>query len=104
MGEVGRARDRVLGRAVAVKLLQRRHRGSPGMAARFLDEARITGGLQHPGVPSVHDVGTAADGRPFLVMRLVEGQTLARLLASGGRKPPDGPSDQGAHAPRSPTC
>ncbi|MBX9578942.1 MAG: serine/threonine protein kinase, partial [Gemmataceae bacterium] len=80
MGEVVRVRDRVLGRSVAVKVLQRRHYSRPGMVARFLDEARIAGGLQHPGVPSVHDVGTTPDGRPFLVMRLVEGQTLAEQL------------------------
>jgi tetratricopeptide (TPR) repeat protein len=85
MGDVVRVRDTVLGRSVAVKVLQRRHRSRPHVAARFLEEARIAGGLQHPGVPPIHDVGTAPDGRPFMVMKLIEGSTLADLL----RRRPD---------------
>src|SRR5262249_35503705 len=55
-------------------------------------EARITGQLQHPGVPAVHDLGALPDGRPFLAMKLVKGRTLADLL----KERPD-PS---AHLPR----
>ena len=80
MGDVVRVRDTMLGRSVAIKILQRRHRSHPHVAARFLEEARIAGGLQHPGVPPIHDIGTAPDGRPYLVMRLIEGSTLAELL------------------------
>src|SRR5262249_13643661 len=50
-------------------------RERPGVPRRFLDEARIAGQLQHPGVPAVHDLGTLPDGRPFLAMKLVKGQT-----------------------------
>jgi WD40 repeat protein len=81
MGVVYRAHDADLGRTLAVKVLLPCHAGDPALAARFLEEARITGQLQHPGVPPVHDVGRLGDGRPFLAMRLVKGQTLARLLA-----------------------
>jgi serine/threonine protein kinase len=49
-------------------------------AKRFLSEARITGQLQHPGMPAVHQVGTFADGRPFLAMKLIKGNTLEDIL------------------------
>jgi PAS domain S-box-containing protein len=51
------------------------------MVARFLREARITGQLQHPGIPPVHEIGWLPDGRPFLAMKLIHGHTLADLLA-----------------------
>src|SRR5205085_12488635 len=56
--------------------------GRPAAARRFLDEARITGQLQHPNVPAVHAVGELADGRPFLAMKLIKGRTLDDLLKS----------------------
>ena len=80
IGAVLRARDPVLDRPLAVKLLQHRHRRRPHVATRFLAEARITAGLQHPGVPPIHDIGEATDGRPFIAMKLIEGRTLAELL------------------------
>ncbi len=76
MGEVYRANDTILDRAVAVKVLQERLGSASGAASRFADEARITGQLQHPAIPPVHDLGTLPDGRPFLAMKLIEGQTL----------------------------
>ncbi len=81
MGVVYRAADAVLGREVAVKVLQERCGPDSGTARRFADEARITGQLQHPGIPPVHDLGALPDGRPFLVMKLIKGTTLAALLA-----------------------
>jgi tetratricopeptide (TPR) repeat protein/tRNA A-37 threonylcarbamoyl transferase component Bud32 len=80
MGIVYRATDTVLGREVAVKVLHEQLDESSEMARRFLDEARIAGQLQHPGIPAVHDLGTLPDGRPFLAMKLVKGQTLDQLL------------------------
>jgi serine/threonine-protein kinase len=80
MGGVLRARDPELNRPLAVKVLLERHRGDPELERRFQEEAQITGQLQHPGIPPVHEVGTLADGRPFFAMKLIEGRTLAELL------------------------
>jgi tetratricopeptide (TPR) repeat protein len=82
MGVVYRARDTALDRDVAVKLLSQRYPTDSPAAQRFLGEARITGQLQHPGIPAVHQVGALADGRPFLAMKLIKGQTLEALLKS----------------------
>ena len=91
MGAVFRATDTVLGREVAVKVLLDRYAPDGGTARRFADEAHITGQLQHPGIPPVHDLGTLPDGRPFLAMKLIEGDTLDDLL-----KPrPDPAADRG---------
>ena len=73
MGVVYRGFDRELSREVAVKVL---HAHAPGAAARLLQEARIVGQLEHPGVLPIHDVGTLADGRVFYVMKLVRGDRL----------------------------
>src|SRR5262245_47495541 len=82
MGIVYRATDTVFGREVAVKVLQDKYAPESGTARRFFDEGRITGQLQHPGIPPVHDLGTLPDGRPFLAMKLIKGQTLDELLAA----------------------
>jgi serine/threonine protein kinase len=79
MGVVYRATDHVFGREVAVKVLKRKF-ADTAFVARFLSEARITGGLQHPGIPPCHDLGTLSDGRPFLAIKLVRGRTLAQHL------------------------
>jgi serine/threonine-protein kinase len=81
MGVVLRARDPDLDRPLAVKVLLPQHRGRPDLEQRFLEEARLTGQLQHPGVPPVHELGRLDDGRPFFAMKLVKGRTLAALLA-----------------------
>jgi Flp pilus assembly protein TadD len=79
MGEVWRGHDRVLNREVAIKVLRRRLGG--GEAARqFREEAALVARLQHPAIVPVHDSGELADGRPFFVMKLVGGRTLADLL------------------------
>jgi serine/threonine protein kinase len=82
MGVVYKAWQASLGREVAVKVLPERFAHDSGTARRFFDEAHITAQLQHPGIPSVHDLGTLADGRPFLAMKLIKGQTLEALLAA----------------------
>src|SRR5262245_47936060 len=91
MGVVYRARDTILDRDVAVKLLAERYPADSSAAQRFLGEARITGQLQHPGIPAVHQVGTLADGRPFLAMKLIRGRTLDDLL----KDRPDPGADRG---------
>ncbi len=91
MGVVYRATDTVLGRDVAVKVLHEKYGPGSGAAVRFADEARITGQLQHPSIPPVHDAGTLPDGRPFLAMKLIKGQTLEELLKAR----PDPSADRG---------
>jgi serine/threonine protein kinase/cation transporter-like permease len=81
MGLVCRALDTELNRHLAVKLLLEEHRGQAEMERRFREEAQLTGQLQHPGVPPVHEVGCLEDGRPFFAMKLIKGRTLAELLA-----------------------
>ena len=80
MGIVYRATDTVFGREVAVKVLQEKFGLMSAAARRFADEARITGQLQHPAIPPVHDLGVLPDGRPFLAMKLIKGDTLGAEL------------------------
>jgi len=82
MGDVYRALDRELDREVAVKILQERYPIDSPATARFVAEAKVTAQLQHPGIPAVYRVAALADGRPFLAMKLIKGQTLDELLES----------------------
>ncbi len=66
---------------MAVKVLLERYGAASKAADRFIEEARITGQLQHPAIPPVHQVGKLPDGRPFLAMKLIQGRTLDHLLA-----------------------
>jgi serine/threonine-protein kinase len=81
MGAVYRAYDPVLTRDVAVKALLAGPGERPDLEQRFLNEARVGARLQHPGLAPVYELGRTDDGRPFLVMKLVQGRTLADLLA-----------------------
>jgi serine/threonine protein kinase len=74
-----RAMDLAIGRDVMVKVL-READPAGSLAARFVEEAQITGQLKHPGIPPLHDVGTLPDGRPFFVLKCVRGRTLQELL------------------------
>jgi serine/threonine protein kinase/Tfp pilus assembly protein PilF len=78
MGVVLRVIDTDIQRPLAVKVM--RAGAAPELQERFLEEARITGQLQHPGIPPVHEIGRLADGRPFFSMKLIEGRTLSALL------------------------
>jgi tetratricopeptide (TPR) repeat protein/tRNA A-37 threonylcarbamoyl transferase component Bud32 len=80
MGVIWRATDAVLKREVAVKVLHDVYAPDSAAARRFAAEARITAQLQHPAIPPVYDGGIFPDGRPFLAMKLVKGQTLEHLL------------------------
>src|SRR5438128_425129 len=80
MGRILRGRDVELGREIAVKVLLQAHADRAELVQRFVEEAQIAGQLQHPGVAPVYDVGNKT-GRPYFTMKLVKGQTLARLLA-----------------------
>ncbi|HEY3216945.1 MAG TPA: protein kinase [Candidatus Eisenbacteria bacterium] len=82
MGEVYRARDSRLGREIAIKVLPSHLSANPEVRARFEREARAVSSLNHPHICTLHDVGHQ-DGVDFLVMELVEGETLARRLERG---------------------
>ena len=81
MGEVWRARDTVLGREVAVKVLKQEYADDPTFRARFADEARHAAGLHHPGIASIFDYGALEGETPYLVMELVDGRPLSELIA-----------------------
>jgi tetratricopeptide (TPR) repeat protein len=81
VGVVFRGHDQELERDVAIKVLRPEHKEHEGLAARFVAEAKITGRLEHPGTVPVHEIGRTADGRPWFAMKLIQGQTLASLLA-----------------------
>jgi hypothetical protein len=82
MGEVYRARDPRLDRAVAVKILTSPRGATAAELERFQREARAIARLSHPHICTVHDVGQQ-DGVAFLVMELLEGETLAERLQRG---------------------
>jgi serine/threonine-protein kinase len=82
MGEVWEADDTVLGRRVAIKLLAEELAADSRATRRFVREARATARLAHPNVARVYDFGRHG-GVPFLVMELLEGETVAARLASG---------------------
>jgi predicted Ser/Thr protein kinase len=85
MGVVYRGRDTALDREVAIKVLRDDFSIDGSSAKRFVAEARITGQLQHFGIPPIHHVGTLGDGRPFLAMKLIKGETLADAKAVGDK-------------------
>lgn len=80
MGVVLAAKDPKFGREVAVKVLRSRFAKDPELVRSFLEEARITSRLQHPGVVPVHDVGVDREGRPWFTMQRLRGDTLADRL------------------------
>jgi eukaryotic-like serine/threonine-protein kinase len=81
MGDVYRARDPRLGRDVAIKVLPRDVATDPDRLRRFEQEARALAALNHPNILAVHDVGVA-DGVPYLVTELVDGDTLRVRVGS----------------------
>jgi eukaryotic-like serine/threonine-protein kinase len=83
MGEVYRAEDTRLGRHVAIKVLPAELRHDPHRLARLEREARLLASLNHPHIATLHGLEESADGTRFLVMELVEGETLAARLHRG---------------------
>src|SRR6202790_1724910 len=86
MGEVYRARDKRLGRDVAIKILPKEMSADATRKQRFEREARTISGLNHPNICALYDVGSQ-DGMDYLVMECVEGETLANRLAKGPMPP-----------------
>ncbi len=87
MGEVFRARDTVLAREVAIKVLHRSLAGDQAFVDRFRTEARAAAGLSHPNIVAVFDWGSV-DGIYYMVMEYVRGHGLRALLTRDGRLEP----------------
>jgi serine/threonine-protein kinase len=83
MSVVWRGYDEVLGRPVAVKLLAAKLAADPDLRGRVRREARAAARLSHPNITNVYDYGEAADGTPYVVMELIDGQSLAQRMVSG---------------------
>lgn len=81
MGAILKGRDTDLGRDLAIKVLLDSHKDKPEIIQRFIEEAQIGGQLQHPGIAPIYELGQFKDQRPFFSMKLVKGETLAKLLA-----------------------
>jgi serine/threonine protein kinase len=79
IGEVVAAFDQDIGREVAIKRLRPGMQG-PSSVARFVDEIRTVGALEHPNIVPIHDVGVNEDGSLYFVMRCVQGQTLESII------------------------
>lgn len=82
LGEVFVARDIELSRDVALKQMHEKHAGNADLRTRFLQEAEITSGLEHPGVVPVYGLGTDLQGRPYYAMRMIRGESLQDALQS----------------------
>jgi serine/threonine-protein kinase len=97
LGEVFVALDGELQREVALKEIDDKHAANANSRRRFIQEAEITGKLEHPGIVPVYGLGQYADGRPFYAMRFIKGQTLKEAIARSHNSPASG-----ADATRSP--
>ena len=80
LGLVSVALDQELNREVAIKEIQARHADDPFSRDRFLLEAEITGGLEHPGIVPVYALGSGPDGRPYYAMRFIRGDSLKEAI------------------------
>jgi serine/threonine-protein kinase len=93
LGTVYKAIDKQLKRKVAIKEVQRRFENNASLSQLFLQEAEITGGLEHPGIVPIYGLGSHPDGRAFYAMRFIQGKTLDQEIrdfyAEGG--PIEGP-------------
>jgi eukaryotic-like serine/threonine-protein kinase len=89
LGEVFVALDAELHREVALKQILERHADDPISRQRFVAEAEITGGLEHPGVVPVYGLGTYGGGRPYYAMRFIKGDSLKEAIEHFHGRPDD---------------
>ena len=89
MGQVWIGRNEVTEREFAIKLLLPQAAANPEVVSRFVQEAKVSGRLRHPGILEIYDVGTAPElnGAPFLVMELLHGVSLESAIRSLGALP-----------------
>jgi serine/threonine-protein kinase len=87
MGAVYLAEHPGIGRRVAVKVLHKNYTRDEHLLARFLNEARAANAIRHPNIIEILDSGMMADGTPFLVMELLEGESLGVRLRQTGALP-----------------
>ncbi|MDP6353795.1 MAG: protein kinase, partial [Planctomycetota bacterium] len=80
MGEVIRGQDRILSRPLAMKVMRQQIADSEEHRLRFLEEARITGQLEHPNIVPIHELGKDPDGNFYFTMKLVKGRSLGQVL------------------------
>ncbi len=91
LGQVWLALDGDLNRSVALKELRPERLTDPTLAARFVEEAQVTGQLEHPGIVPVYELARrTSDGRPFYTMRFIRGRTLAEAASDYHRKAESG--------------
>ena len=84
MGSVYRAERLLIGDQIAVKILHTEHVAQPQSFERFRREAQAAARLKHPNAVSIYDFGVTSDGLVYLVMELVEGQTLRQIIKNQG--------------------
>ncbi|MBN1606579.1 MAG: protein kinase [Polyangiaceae bacterium] len=87
MGRVYEAQHTTIGRRFAIKCLHSEHSRNGELVARFQREAQAAGGLENENIAAVFDLGSFADGVPYLAMEYLEGEDLGRLLARTGPLP-----------------
>jgi serine/threonine protein kinase len=83
MGTVYLAEHSFMGRKAAVKILKDSYLADESIVARFMNEARAANAIHHPNIIDIIDVGRLPDGRPYLMMEFLEGETLATRLSQG---------------------
>ena len=91
LGKIWLAHDGRIRREVAFKELLPRALKSPTAVSRFLEEAQITGQLEHPGIVPIYELGFQANGTPFYAMKLVRGETFEDAIAAYHKMPAEAP-------------